>query len=226
MREERIENNRIPAKLYDPGEARGLLLFGHGGTHSKDSERFVRLCRTYADQTGLAVVCIDAVDHGERKPDGVDPALPWRWHSNAVGRMVADWQTTADGLASIGPTVAYVGFSMGMIFGAATVASIASVKAAVFGVGGIPTGGGIDDPPLRAMLLDAASKLEHPQVLMLNMTKDAIFRTEDTHVFFDAIPGRRKRLMFWEGDHDDWPAEAIRASVDFVNEHTGNARTT
>jgi dienelactone hydrolase len=223
VHEQRLENDGIPARLYDPGGARGLLLFGHGGAHSKDSERFVLLSRTYADQTGLAVVCIDAVDHGERRPMAAGAAtagLPPRWHSTSAGQMVADWQKTADGLSSIGPAVAYVGFSMGMIFGAPTVASMASIRAAVFGVGGIPTGAGIDDPPLRRLLLDAASKLRHPQVLMLNMTRDEIVRTEDAHAFFAAIPGRRKRLTFWEGGHDDWPPEAIRQSVAFVNEHT------
>jgi hypothetical protein len=135
--------------------------------------------------------------------------------------MVADWQRTAEDLSSIGPAVAYVGFSMGMIFGAPTVASMASIKAAGFGVGGIPTGAGIDDPPLSSDAAGRSVKLEHPQVLMLNMTQDEVFLTEDAHVFFDAIPGRRKRLMFWEGGHDDWPAEAIRNSVAFINEHTG-----
>jgi pimeloyl-ACP methyl ester carboxylesterase len=221
MREERIECDGVPARLYEPAEARGVLLLGHGGAHSKDSERFVRLSRTYAEQTALAVVCIDAVDHGERKPKAVSEEIPPHWHSNASRQMVADWKKTADGLLSIGPAVAYVGFSMGAIFGAPTVASMESIKAAVFGVGGIPTGIGIDDPPLRAMLLRAAAELRHPQVLMLNMTQDEVFRTEDTHAFFDAIPGRRKRLMFWEGDHDDWPAEAIHHSIAFINEHAG-----
>lgn len=220
MREERIECNGIPARLYDPGDARGVLLFGHGGRHSKDSERFVRLSRTCAERTGLAVVCIDAVDHGERKPEGASAGLPAHWHSNAIPHMVADWQTTADALASIGPAIAYVGFSMGSIFGAPTVASMASIKAAVFGVGGVPTGMGINDPPLRNMLLGAASNLDRTQVLMLNMTQDEVFRTQDAHAFFDAIPGRRKRLVFWEGDHDDWPAEAIEQSIAFINEHT------
>ncbi len=116
MREERIDNRGVPAKLYDPGDADGLLLFGHGGGHSKDGERVVRMCRSYADQTGLAVVCIDAVDHGERKPNGVSKGLPARWHSTATAQMIEDWQNTVDGLASIGPAVAYVGWSMGMIF--------------------------------------------------------------------------------------------------------------
>jgi pimeloyl-ACP methyl ester carboxylesterase len=228
VREERIETDGIPGRLYDPGGARGLLLFGHGGGHGKDSERFVHLARHHAEETGLAVVCIDAVDHGERRPrspgpgPGSGPAgLPPRWHSDAAGRMVADWQATARALSSVGPAVAYVGFSMGMIFGAPTVAALPGIKAAVFGVGGLPTGAGIQDPPLRALLLDAASRLGHPQVLLLNMTRDDVFPTAGTHEFFDAIPGRRKRLMFWESDHDSWPPEAIRHSVAFVNEHTG-----
>ena len=134
--------------------------------------------------------------------------------------MVADWQTTAESLSSIGPAVAYVGVPMGMIFGAPTVALMPTIRAAVFVVGGIPTGVWINDPPLRATLPDAASKLTNPQVLMVNMTQDQFFRTEDAHHFFDAIPGQQKRLMFWEGDHDDWPAEAIQHSVAFINQHT------
>ena len=53
MHEERIENDGVPAKLYDPGDATGLLLFGHGGGHSKDSERFVSLSRHYAGASAL-----------------------------------------------------------------------------------------------------------------------------------------------------------------------------
>ncbi len=91
--------------------------------------------------------------------------------------------------------------------------------------GGVPgrlydPGDGIDDPPLRAMLLEAAAGLEHSEVLMLNMTRDEIFPIEGTHALFDAIPGRRKRLMFWEGEHNDWPAEAIRQSVAHITTRT------
>ena len=66
MREERIEPAGIPAKLYDPGDARGLLLLGHGGGSNKDVEPFVTLGRQFAEGTGLRVVCIDAPGHGER----------------------------------------------------------------------------------------------------------------------------------------------------------------
>lgn len=218
MREERVEIDDVPARLFEPEGATGVLLFGHGGGHSKDGDRFVRLARLYAEGTGLAVVCIDAVDHGDRKPEAPSSGLPSGWHSGAMAQMVGDWQKTADAFEHIGPAVAYVGFSMGSIFGAATVAAMPSIGAAVFFVGGIPTGMGIDDPPLRSRLLDAAAELDHARVLMANMTQDDIFLTDDTHVFFDAIAGRRKQLTFWEGSHDEWPPESIKRSIAFINE--------
>jgi pimeloyl-ACP methyl ester carboxylesterase len=236
VREERLEVDGVPARLYDPGGGRGLLLLGHGGAHSKDGPRFVRLCRTHAEGTGLAVVCIDAVGHGERRPSpgagagtgggragrGAESGtgLPARWHSTNADRMVADWRCTADALAEVGPAVAYVGFSMGMIFGAPTVAAMPTIRAVAYVVGGIPTGAGIDDPPLRDRLLEAAAGHGHAEVLMVNVTDDDVFRVEDVHAFFDAVPGRRKRLTFWPGRHDDWPDEAIRLSVAFLEEHT------
>jgi len=220
VREERIEVDGIPAKLYATAHSKALLLLGHGGAHSKDSERFVALARNYVTRTGLAVVCIDAVDHGERKPPMPALGIPPAWHSTASDQMVDDWRRTAQSLASIGPAVAYVGFSMGAIFGLPTVAAMASMKAAVFVVGGIPTGGGIDDAPLGPLLLTAASRLEHVPVLLLNKTNDEIFSPEGTHALFDAIPGQRKQLMWWNGDHNAWPAELIDESVTFIKRHT------
>ena len=207
MREERIENDGVPARLYEPDGARGLLLLGHGHSQSKDDELYVHLGRQYAEQTRLAVACIDAVNHGERATGEM------AWGADVADGMVADWQKTAEALSSIGPAVAYVGFSMGMIFGAPTVAAMPTIKAAVFGVGGIP------DPAMRGQLLEVAARLEHPQLLMLNMTKDEIFSVEGTHAFFDAIPGRKKRLMFWEGAHSALPSEAVRHSVTFLNRY-------
>jgi predicted alpha/beta-hydrolase family hydrolase len=90
LAEERIETKGILARLYLPSGAEGLLLLGHGGGKSKDSNRFVELSRLYAESTGLAVVCIDAVDHGERKPVDVDDDPPAGWHSEAIAQMVND----------------------------------------------------------------------------------------------------------------------------------------
>ena len=139
MSEERIDVGDVPAKLYRPPGATGVLLLGHGGGHSKDSPRFVHLARQYADETGLAVVCIDAVSHGERQPASTGGPIPSGWHSQNIDRMVQDWQATTTALEAIGPAIAYVGFSMGAIFGFPTVAAMPTIRAAVFVVGGIPS---------------------------------------------------------------------------------------
>ena len=116
----------VPTRLYTLNDSCGLLLLGHGGGHSKDGERFVRLARYYAEQTGLSVACIDAVDHGERRTSA-GGRVPRGWHSRTAPRMVADWQAVVDHLSPVGPAVAYVGFSMGALFGFPTVASIPTI---------------------------------------------------------------------------------------------------
>jgi dienelactone hydrolase len=220
VQEERVEIGGVPARLYVPRGADGLLLLGHGGGRSKDASRFVNLSRVYAERTRLAVVCIDAVDHGERKPPIGWPTIPPGWHSRFAQQMVDDWRTTADALSAVGPAVAYVGFSMGAIFGIPTVAAMPSLQAAVFVVGGVPTGDGINDPALRSVLLAAAAQLTGVAVLMLNKTDDAIFPAADTRAVYDAIPAADKQLAFWPGVHNHWTAEMIAASVSFINLHT------
>jgi len=217
--EERIEAGGVPARLYEPDGASGLLLLGHGGAHSKDGARFVRLSRLHAERTGLAVVCIDAVDHGERSQPSVGGPIPKEWHSKNAEQMVGDWQTTVASLSSIGPAVAYVGFSMGVIFGIPTVAAMPTVRAAVFVAGGIPTGGGIDDEPLRPMLLRAASQLGRTSVLMLNKTADVIFSAADSEELFNRFPGDLNRQRFSAGSHDDWTDEMIDESLQFLEAH-------
>lgn len=219
MREERIEPSGIPARVYDPGHDRGVILLGHGGGHSKDSERFVQLCRHFATTTGLAVVCMDAIDHGERKPPAATPGLPRGWHSASTPQMVLDWSRTAEALEPLGRAVAYVGFSMGALFGVATVASMPAIEAAVFVVGGVPSGAWIDDPDLRPLLLDVASKLDDVDILMVNKTEDELFSRADVHELFDAIPGSRKQLTFWDGPHDEWPQEAIDEAAAFITSY-------
>jgi hypothetical protein len=54
---------------------------------------------------------------------------------------------------------------------------------------------------------------------MLNMTLDQTFPPAGALEFFGAIPGRRKRIMFWEGDHLGLPSESIRHSMEFLKRH-------
>lgn len=211
MHEERIDVGGIPGRLYQPPGASAVLLLGHGGGYSKDAPRFEYLSRRYADETGLAVACIDAVDHGERRPAEPFGTIPSGWHSRSVDRMVADWQATASALETIGPTVAYVGFSMGSIFGIPTVAAMPTIRTAVFVVGGIPSGSDIDDPRLGPLILDAASALDGRGVLMLNKSDDEFFAVDDVRATFDAIPENTRCVHHAEscecsGTHKEAPA--------------------
>lgn len=130
--------------------------------------------------------------------------------------MVHDWQTTAQDLARIGPPVAYVGFSMGALFGFPTVAALPSIRAAVFVVSGYPNAASVDDEPLHGLLTESASQLQHASVLMANTTNDYIFPIAGVHGLFDAIQSDGKQLSFWEGGHNDWPDELIAASESFI----------
>lgn len=134
--------------------------------------------------------------------------------------MVADWQAVVEHLASIGPPVAYVGFSMGALFGLATVATMASITATVLVVGGLPGGGWTEDGELVPLLTTAASKLRHTHVLMLNKQDDELFPEAGVRALFEHVAARSKHLAFSPGGHDEWGTEVIDASVDFVEEHT------
>ena len=218
MLESRVLAGSIPTRLYDPGGAHGLLLLGHGGGDlGKDSERFVDLCRRHALGTGLVVACIDAIDHGERRPSGpLEPGVPAGWHSRTAPQMVADWKEASSALEEYGPPLAYVGVSMGSIFGFPAVAALGSIRAAVFMVGGIPEGEWLDDPALGPIILGGAERLTTPEVLMLNMSRDELFPVSGTIAVFNAIPGSRKRLVFRDGTHSHWPIDAIGESITFI----------
>lgn len=219
VQEERLSIGEVPTRVYTPAGARGLLLLGHGGGHSKDGDRFVRLCRFYAEQTGLSVVCIDAVDHGERRPIAAVEGLPRAWHSRTTPRMVADWQSVVDHFSSVGPAVAYVGFSMGAVFGIPTVESLPTITAAVFVAGGIPGDDWTDDPDLGPCLTGAASRLGRTHVLMLNKEDDELFPVQQVRLLFDSVGAKSKQLVFTPGSHDDWGPDLIEISATFVKEH-------
>ena len=140
----------------------------------------------------------------------------------AVDSVVSDWQVTVAALAALGPPLAYVGFSMGAMKGLSVIESMPSIRAAVLGVAGVPSFAAADRRPPRTTVphLEVASRLRQDlQVLMLNVTRDDMFRPQDVVELFSAIPGTGKRLMFWEADHGDLLEEMVEASVDFLRRH-------
>jgi hypothetical protein len=53
---------------------------------------------------------------------------------------------------------------------------------------------------------------------MINKSDDKLFPAPEVHNVFDALGTSHRQLMFWPGNHDDWPPDAIRLSVDFLNQ--------
>ena len=102
MREVRLEAASVPFKLYDPGNPNGLLLLGHRGGSGKDDPRIVEHAHRFADSTGLAVVCIDAPAHGERRPSSSDIAANREVVAATITGpqdvTVADWQAVVASL--------------------------------------------------------------------------------------------------------------------------------
>lgn len=223
MRERTLDVGGVPTRLYE-GESADLLLYGHRGTLSKDDERSVHLCRTLARATGLSVLAIDAPQHGARSPRTGDSVRDRSLVEEAI--VAGGEQAAADWLAVIGaldqgPAVAYVGFSMGAMHGTITAARIPTLRAAVFGMAGVPVfalanvlESGTDTPHMAA-----ARCMESCEVLMVNTIGDELFPPAAALALFDAFPPGRKRMMLWEGDHASEPPEMLDEIVQFLRRH-------
>jgi dienelactone hydrolase len=231
VREYRIETDGVPGRVFEPPDARGLLLLGHRGTHGKDDAFYVDLGRLLASERGLAVACIDAPCHGERKPRSGDPAADdaavLRAVVSGADQTADDWEATAMALAALGPPLAMVGFSMGALVGLVTAARLPSIRALVLGVAGVPAFAvqGKREPGSTTPQLRAAAALDNVDVLMLNMTRDEVCPPAGALELFEAIPGVRKRLIFWEGDHDHNPPELVGYALDFLRRSLGDVLT-
>jgi dienelactone hydrolase len=226
VREYRLMVGDVPTRVYEPAGAKGLVLLGHNGTWSKDHPRFVMLGRHYAAETGLAVVCVDAFAHGERVAIGLDEQATLAAQDEVVvgstDRFVTDWQAAVGQLGSIGPPLAYVGFSMGAMMGLTVVGALPTIRAAVFGVAGVPTFAAADNRPPGSTVphLRAAAALPQDlQVLMVNVIRDDNYRPQDVVELFSALAPRAKRLMFWDGEHSDLPDAMLEASSRFLKRY-------
>lgn len=225
LQEARIEVGGVPARLYRPDGASGLILLGHRGTQGKDHPRFVELGRLYARGTGLAVACIDAPAHGERSPATGDPDKDFEIVVSTVTGpqdiTVPDWQAVAGELTSIGPPRAYVGFSMGAMLGLAVIAAFPSIAAGVLWVAGLPPAPAVPQPAEPNAFVAGAQASGRAQILMVNMAGDELMGPREALGLFELIGGERKRLVFYPGDHGTEPEEAMQLSIEFLSRHAG-----
>ncbi len=207
------------------------MLLGHGAHFGKDDPTMQALCWGFAYGVPSAVLCIDAPNHGERRPaattDEEFDALVRRGMSDPAThiQLAADWQAAAKAARAAVPIIddrtAYAGFSMGSVFGVSIAADLGFDDGPlVFAVGGLRDAA-VDGQAAEVqneMMRAGAARLVDRDVLMLNMTRDEHFPILLAVELLESFPTTRKRMMLWQGTHVDIPPEAIMYAAAFVRD--------
>ncbi|MEV0831235.1 dienelactone hydrolase family protein [Nonomuraea rubra] len=227
--EEFFTLGEIPGVLWTPEHARGtrpLILLGHGGGQHKAAPGNVSRARRYA-AAGLAVVAIDAPNHGDRPRTeefgriaaemragmtaGENPgALVAGMHGHLAGQAVADWQavlTAVQRLDHVGAgPVGYCGMSMGSGLGIPLVAAEPRIRAAVLGLLG------------AYGLAEDAARITVP-VQFLVQWDDQMVPRDQSMALFDALGSAEKTLHANPGKHGDVPSFEVDSSLRFFTRH-------
>ena len=203
------------------------MLLGHGAHTGKDDPTMQALCWGLTYGVPSAVLCIDAPNHGKRRPAGLsdeafDTVVRTGMSDPATHqRFASDWQAAAEAARAAVPEIdertGYAGFSMGSVFGVSIAADLGFDSGPlVFAVGGLrgadAQGGASQNELMRA----GATRLVDRDVLMLNMTRDESFPLPLAVELLESLPTTSKRMMVWEGAHVDLPPESIVHASTFM----------
>ena len=229
-----------------------LILLGHGGGYphqGREMPRLQRLAQRLAGGAGAAVLVIDGPAHGARSPVADTPIAGHRAARQALldpeltTWFTAEWQAAVAAALQVdgidGASLGYIGFSMGTLLGVSVVAALPQVRAAVFGLGGVPRPGGVgdlargmgapeavvaivneeDDAEIRGRtLLEDAARIEGREVMLLNTTEDEVFPVEGILRFYAALASPA-RVVLYPGGHLGLPDEAIDVAAWFLRRH-------
>jgi dienelactone hydrolase len=220
--------DRVPGRLLLPPEGRGpfpLVLLQHGAGGSKESPYLDASGGPWA-RRGLAVACIDFPLHGARAdqkiaallPEGREPrgpngaALAFEFARQAV----IDLEHTLDALASLdeidSERIAYAGFSLGALLGAAFCALDPRPRAAALALGGAGLG------PAALDSSRYVPRIAPRPVLLVNALHDEVVPRAAAEALFAAAREPREQLWF-DGTHDHLPGAALKAMWEFLARH-------
>ena len=238
LRVERFEitsrgGERVPGFLLRDPTRRGprpLVLIAHPATLDKASDYVLTPAREWVAQ-GAVCIAIDQAEHGERAHGLLDIGALFndpKRRLDAMVRTTVDWMRVLD-YAATRPDidmrrVAFVGFSMGGMWGAPFVGIDKRVKAAVFCISGaIPPPA--DAPPNPD---DPATILANPATygpdmadrptLLLAGVRDDVVTPAAAAAFFHAIAKPRQITWLQCGHWDFWP-DGLKPIWPFLSEH-------
>jgi pimeloyl-ACP methyl ester carboxylesterase len=228
------EDRTVPGVLWSPADepVRAVVLLGHGGGVHKRALGMPGQARSFVRHEGFAAVCIDAVGHGDRLPDGdreeadaiarLQEQGPVDMRSeefraarrrrggidlSAFDAMVADWSATLDAVLDLVGDVptGYAGFSMGSIYGTPTVAAEPRIKAAALGLSGLVEGTeGMAS--MRERLAAESARITCP-VLFLVQADDEVVPRDAAFRQFEALGSQHKRMHVNAGMHMHVPRD-------------------
>lgn len=202
-----IRGDPLPIEVTLPaGTVTGAVVVAHGAGGAATASYVRPLARSLA-RTGLVVAAPDAPGHGRRAPAGGGgvPALT----AGLVEQSVGDLGKVAGLLDRewAPPSLAFAGFSMGVITGVPFLATHGGVESAALVVGGA-TDDPATDPAARAPLV------VDTRVLMVQAEDDEVVDRRSALALYEAFRCP-KRLVVVPGTHHRWghPAALYRLVV-------------
>ncbi len=238
----------IPGVLWTPEGAAGprpLILLGHGGGQHKKTQGIVACARRFVTECGFAAMAVDVPGHGDRPEDqrysqiaaenqarvaaGAElyPLIA-AFQALVARQTVPEWRAVLDavqqpGHVGAGP-VGYWGVSLGCGLGVPFVAAEPRVRAAVLGLGGVPTpASGASAPGASAPGAGAgaaAARITVPVEFLVQWDDERVPRASGL-ALFDALASAEKTLHANPGKHGEVPAFELDSTLRFFARHLG-----
>lgn len=221
--------DRVPGRLLLPptgDRPRPLVLLQHGAGGSKRAPYIEAAAGPWA-MRGLAVASIDFPLHGERADAKLSKLLIVPGHGGAAlgdlwidvhRRAVIDLARAVDALSTLaeidGARVAFAGFSLGAMIGAAFCAVDPRPRAAALALGGGGVGPAALDPARYV------SRIAPRPVLFVNASDDATIPRAAAEALH-AAAGEPKQVRWFEGTHTELPGLALKAIWEFLDAQLG-----
>ena len=196
-----------------------LICLGHGASGDRYQPPICSLAARFVKEAKFPVLSLDGPVHGLRQVgDSGRTAFFLEFERDGCMEDMTDEWTCAvsetQALAAVGVgKLAYLGLSMGSLFGIPFIASRDDVTVAALGLVGVKS-----NFPHDQELLEAAAKIDCP-LLFLMQLEDELFVRDGYLEVFDTFASVDKRLHANPGPHPEIPGEEIDFAFEFVNGH-------
>jgi len=218
--------DRVTGRLLLPPVGEGphpLVLLQHGAGGSSHAPCVEATAGPWA-RRGMAVASIDFPLHGPRADQKLAEQLPSGFEAGGgaeasalalefARQAVIDLERALDALGSLEVVdpdrVAYAGFGLGAMIGAAFCGLDPRPRAAALALGGAGLGPSGADPA------EYVGRMAPRPLLLVNALQDEVVPRSAAEALFEAA-GDPKQQLWFEGPHDQLPGTALEAMWRFL----------